>query len=110
MAVTPHSTLPENAESVMGLLLRLREFGITDQEFLQRVESVPHDIFVSREFYAEAWKNIQLPIPCGQTQTSPDLLIRILSALHHTIILVVLVVHVVLRPCPVNIESLRDAL
>ena len=84
MAVTPHSTLPENAESVMGLLLRLREFGITDQEFLQRVESVPHDIFVPREFYAEAWKNTQLPIPCGQTQTSPDLLIRILSALELT--------------------------
>ena len=84
MAVTPHSSLPENAENVMGLLLRLREFGLTDQEFLQKVESVPHDIFVPREHYAQAWKNVRLPIPCGQTINSPDLLIRILYALELT--------------------------
>ena len=73
-----HDTQVTNPEGVMGLLLRLRGIGITDPDFLKLVESVPHDKFVPVEYFSHAWKDVSLPLRCGQTLPSPDMMARLL--------------------------------
>ena len=67
--------------SLVGFLMRLRAWAITDPALLKRVESVPHDRFVSVENTAQAWSETCLPLPCGQTMYPPDLMVRMLVAL-----------------------------
>ena len=68
-------------EAIVALLLRLREFGIVDTEFLRMVESVPHEQFVPVQHFDQAWKDQALPMACGQTMLSLDVTIRLVDAL-----------------------------
>ncbi|MFD0917904.1 methyltransferase domain-containing protein [Pseudahrensia aquimaris] len=71
----------EDNAGLMGFLMRLRAWAITDAALLKRVESVPHDRFVPVEHFGLAWSDSLLPLPCGQTMYSPDLMVRMLVAL-----------------------------
>jgi protein-L-isoaspartate(D-aspartate) O-methyltransferase len=54
-----------------GLILRLRQVGITDQRILSAIESVPRDMFVPAEVRGEAYLERAVPIDCGQTISAP---------------------------------------
>src|SRR6185503_18206172 len=56
---------------IAHLILRLRRTGITDQQVLGAIESVPRDVFVPAESRAEAYAERALPIDCGQTISAP---------------------------------------
>lgn len=69
-------------EGLVGFLLRVRSTGISDAEMLKRLESVPHERFVPIDHFGNAWTDGALPIACGQTMYSPDLMVKLLSALN----------------------------
>ena len=63
------------AESVpsdkMRLQLALRQRGISDQAVLRAMESVPREAFVASADRLRAYRDIALPIDCGQTISQP---------------------------------------
>ncbi len=68
-------------EAIVALMLRLREIGIVDQNFVRLVESVPHEQFVPAQYFDQAWKPQNLPMACGQTMLPPEMTIRLVDAL-----------------------------
>jgi protein-L-isoaspartate(D-aspartate) O-methyltransferase len=64
-----------------GLILRLRQVGITDQRILSAIESVPRDMFVPAEVRAEAYLEQAVPIECGQTISAPLIVAKMTVAL-----------------------------
>ncbi|MGI9366682.1 MAG: protein-L-isoaspartate(D-aspartate) O-methyltransferase [Rhizobiaceae bacterium] len=69
-------------EAIVALMLRLREFGIVDPQYLKIVESVPHEQFVPVQHFEQAWKPQVLPIACGQTMVPIDATVRMVDALN----------------------------
>lgn len=67
-------------ESILALLLRLRKLGIKDDMLLGAIESLPRELFLLPQHRAMAWKDISLPLPCGQMLWSVDVAARILHA------------------------------
>ncbi|MEM1318128.1 MAG: methyltransferase domain-containing protein [Pseudomonadota bacterium] len=70
----------DGVEGAIGLLLRLRAYGILDETFLTHVEKTPHEHFLLPEHARFASQPFPFPIPCGQTAPSPDVTIRLLDA------------------------------
>lgn len=64
-----------------GLVLSLRSIGLTDRALLAAFESVPHEVFVPPDFSEHAYKDVSLPIACGQSISSPLLVARMLHFL-----------------------------
>ena len=62
-------------------ILRLRRRGITDPRVLSAIESVPRSIFAPPNTGADAYSDAALPIECGQTISSPDIVGIMTSAL-----------------------------
>jgi protein-L-isoaspartate(D-aspartate) O-methyltransferase len=69
------------AESLMRLMLSLRQAGVMDKRVLSAMESVPRDLFVDRAFKDRAWEDIALPIACGQTISQPSVVAVMTEAL-----------------------------
>lgn len=69
------------AEATMAFVLRLRARGIANVAVLRALETVPRHLFVSHLYADLAWRDIALPIACGQTMPEPHQLARILEAL-----------------------------
>jgi protein-L-isoaspartate(D-aspartate) O-methyltransferase len=67
------------AQSIMHFLLRLRENGIGHVDILRALETVPRDIFVPHRLVDLAWRDLALPIACGQTMPPPILVARMLE-------------------------------
>ncbi|PRH84925.1 protein-L-isoaspartate O-methyltransferase [Labrys okinawensis] len=63
----------EHAQEMMAFILRLRRHGLTDQKVLNAVSTLPRPVFVLPEFAEFAWRDLSLPIQCGQTITPPVL-------------------------------------
>ncbi|QEN86647.1 protein-L-isoaspartate(D-aspartate) O-methyltransferase [Labrys sp. KNU-23] len=63
----------EHAREMMAFILRLRRHGLTDQKVLNAVSTLPRPVFVLPEFGEFAWRDLSLPIQCGQTITPPVL-------------------------------------
>lgn len=63
----------EHAQEMMAFILRLRSHGLTDQKVLNAVSTLPRPVFVLPEYADFAWRDIALPIQCGQTITPPVL-------------------------------------
>ena len=80
--IAQNGSSSDQGEGIVGLLLRLRAHGIQDAQFLKAIESVPRDRFVPPEFHNLAWADTHLPIACGQTMPSPDMLVRMVDALN----------------------------
>jgi protein-L-isoaspartate(D-aspartate) O-methyltransferase len=53
------------------LVARLREQGITDNEVLERIRSVPRHLFVDEALASRAYEDTALPIGHGQTISQP---------------------------------------
>src|SRR5581483_9641760 len=53
------------------LIMQLRQRGIRDHAVLRAMELVPRDLFVDPAFEDHAYKDIALPIDCGQTISQP---------------------------------------
>ncbi|WP_029040141.1 protein-L-isoaspartate(D-aspartate) O-methyltransferase [Cucumibacter marinus] len=61
------------------LILRLRQFGVTHAPLLRAIEATPHEAFVPEEFAEHAYRDVSLPIACGQSMTSPVTLARMID-------------------------------
>jgi protein-L-isoaspartate(D-aspartate) O-methyltransferase len=63
----------QHAQAMMAFILRLRLRGLTDQKVLNAVSTLPRPLFVLPEHAESAWRDLSLPIQCGQTITPPVL-------------------------------------
>lgn len=64
-----HDTLNDR----IRLLMKLRTSGIADTRVLSAIESIPREIFVSKEFRDKAYEDTALPIDSGQTISQPSI-------------------------------------
>lgn len=58
-------------EETAAFLLNLRSRGVRDIAILRAMELAPRDMFAPRGFADLARSDVALPLPCGQTMTSP---------------------------------------
>ena len=58
-------------QETAAFLLNLRSRGIRDVAILRAMELAPRDMFAPRRFADLARSDVALPLPCGQTMTSP---------------------------------------
>ena len=65
----------------MAFLLRLRARGISDVAVMRALEQVPRDQFVPHRYRDLAWRDMALPIACGQTMPEAWLVARMMEAL-----------------------------
>ena len=68
-------------EARAGLILALRQLGITDPALLRAFEQVPHEHFVPDDYSEYAYREVSLPIACGQSITNPAHIAAMLSLL-----------------------------
>jgi protein-L-isoaspartate(D-aspartate) O-methyltransferase len=71
----------KEAIGVASFILSLRAKGIRDTAILRAMELVPRDVFAPRRFRDLARTDVALPLPCGQTMTSPQTVAAMLLAL-----------------------------
>jgi protein-L-isoaspartate(D-aspartate) O-methyltransferase len=55
----------------INLIMQLRHRGIRDTRVLRAIELVPRELFVEPEWVDFAYKDMALPIDCGQTISQP---------------------------------------
>ena len=71
----------EAAVGAATFILSLRARGIRHTGVLRAMELVPREIFAPRRFADLARADVALPLPCGQTMTSPGTVATMLVAL-----------------------------
>ncbi|MBF9232385.1 protein-L-isoaspartate O-methyltransferase family protein [Microvirga alba] len=71
----------EEAIGVASFILSLRARGIRDTAVLRAMELVPREVFAPRRFTDLSRTDVALPLPCGQTMTSPGTVAAMLVAL-----------------------------
>lgn len=71
----------DSLEAKAAFLFGLRERGIRDLAVLRALEAVPREAFVPHRYADLAARNIALPLACGQVQSEPALIARMLEAL-----------------------------
>lgn len=81
MTGEPDHGSPDHVMARAGLVLNLRQHGITDPDLLNAFEAVPHEVFVPEEYSGYAYREGSLPIACGQSITSPIILAMLIAAL-----------------------------
>ena len=64
------------------LIEELKAAGIEDNNILNAIKKVPREFFVKKDFIKEAYKNIPLPIDCGQTISQPYIVAYMISCLN----------------------------
>jgi protein-L-isoaspartate(D-aspartate) O-methyltransferase len=62
-------------------MLRLRARGINDLRLLRALERAPRALFMPQRYADIAWRDIALPIGCGQTAPPPSTLAAMIQAL-----------------------------
>lgn len=67
-----------------NLLEQLRKQGISDENLLQAMETVPRERFVDEAFQHKAYENTALPIGLGQTISQPYTVARMTELLRLT--------------------------
>jgi protein-L-isoaspartate(D-aspartate) O-methyltransferase len=77
----PEPVLSDRAQVTMQFLLRLRERGIAQIGVLRALETIPRENFVPHRHADLAWRDMALPIACGQTMPEPYLVARMVEAL-----------------------------
>ena len=70
------------AQATMQFLLSLRERGIANIAVLRAMEILPREQFVPHRHADLAWRDIALPIACGQTMPEPFLVARMVESLN----------------------------
>ena len=66
------------------LVKELKYEGITDNNILLAMKKVPRKFFVKQQFFRQVYKNISLPIDCGQTTSQPYVIAYMISCLKLT--------------------------
>jgi protein-L-isoaspartate(D-aspartate) O-methyltransferase len=78
------------SQEIMLFILRLREKGIGSLDLLRALETVPRDLFVPHRLVDLVWRDISLPIACGQSMPPPMVVARMLEvaqiARHHRVL------------------------
>ena len=69
------------AEERVQFMLRLRARGINDLRLLRALERAPRALFMPQRYADIAWRDIALPIGCGQTAPPPSTLAAMIQAL-----------------------------
>ena len=60
-------------ESKALLMLKLRQYGVSNPEVLKSIETIDRSSFISKSFLNRSLEDIPLPIECGQTISQPSL-------------------------------------
>ncbi|WP_371346538.1 protein-L-isoaspartate(D-aspartate) O-methyltransferase [Ancylobacter sp. IITR112] len=63
------------------LLLALRKRGLRDWQVMRAMEQVPRERFVEPAFRPIAWRDLALPLDCGQTISQPTVVALMTEAL-----------------------------
>jgi protein-L-isoaspartate(D-aspartate) O-methyltransferase len=69
-------------DQIRSLLEELFTQGITDEPVLRALAMVPRERFVPKNFLADAWSNVALPIGAGQTISQPFIVALMTQALN----------------------------
>lgn len=80
-AGTDTSGASETGQARMAFILHLRERGIADVNVLRAMETVPRESFILRRYGDLAWRDVALPIACGQVMPDPFVVARTMEAL-----------------------------
>ena len=65
----------------MAFVLGLRARGIANVDVLRALETIPREVFVPHRHSDLAWRDMALPIACGQTMPTPYVVARLVEAL-----------------------------
>jgi len=76
-----HTTASWADQARMAFVLRLRARGVSDLNVLRALEMVPRELFVPHRHADLAWRDLALPIACGQTMPEPYLVARMMEGL-----------------------------
>jgi protein-L-isoaspartate(D-aspartate) O-methyltransferase len=71
----------DRAEQTVAFLLALRAQGVADTAVLRAMERVRRERFAPGRFADLARTDVSVPLPCGQTMTTPMTVATLLSAL-----------------------------
>ena len=69
-------------EDRVQFMLRLRARGISELRLLRALERAPRALFMPQRYADIAWRDIALPIGCGQTAPPPSILAAMIQALN----------------------------
>ncbi len=69
------------AEERVQFMLRLRSRGINDLRLLRALERAPRALFMPQRYADVAWRDMAMPIGCGQTAPPPSILAAMIQAL-----------------------------
>ena len=75
---------PEQAERRAKFLLELRARGFRNLDLLRAMERAPRALFAPQRYEDLAWRDLALPIPCGQTASRPFDVAAMIEALEVT--------------------------
>ena len=78
----PEDTPSDPAQVTMQFILSLRERGVSNIAVLRALETLPREQFVPHRHADLAWRDIALPIACGQTMPEPFLVARMVESLN----------------------------
>jgi protein-L-isoaspartate(D-aspartate) O-methyltransferase len=69
------------AEQRAQFMLLMRARGIRDLDLLRALERTPRALFIAQRYADIAWRDIALPIGCGQTAPPPSIAAAMIEAL-----------------------------
>jgi len=72
---------PAQAEQRAQFMLLMRARGIRDLNLLRALERSPRSLFIPQRYADIAWRDIALPIGCGQTAPPPSIAAAMIEAL-----------------------------
>jgi len=72
---------PAEAERRARFLLEARALGFRDLSLLRAMERAPRALFLAQRYEDLAWRDLALPIPCGQSATPPYAVAAMIEAL-----------------------------
>ncbi|QLP98101.1 MAG: protein-L-isoaspartate O-methyltransferase [Rhodoblastus sp.] len=77
---TPALDDPGSREAMAVFLMRLRRSGVRDLAVLRAVEETPRHLFVPQRYRDLAFREVNLPLPCGQTMPDAFFVARLAQA------------------------------
>ncbi len=76
----PQPSTEADREATAGFLMKLRGRGVRDLAVLRALEATPRTLFTPRRYRDLAFREMHLPIACGQSMPDPFFVARLASA------------------------------